>query len=518
MKKIGIVNIINFIRATEPRIPEIDLYEPVEKQMKCVSKYNFPATWLLQYDALINNRFIEIMKSCPKNHEIGIWFELVRPLVEEAGIKWRGRYDWDWHADVGFSVGYTPKERERIADVFMEKFRDIFGKYPESVGSWFIDAHLLGYLSDKYDINASCNCKDQWGTDGYTLWGGYYGQAYYPSMKNSFMPAQNEEKQIPVPIFRMLGVDPIYQYDATEEGNGQTVKTLEPAYENGGGCSEWVRWFFETTFKNPSLSFGYAQVGQENSFGWKRMEKGFTYQISLLAKISAQYNIRIETLSDTGKWFKSTYKTTPTSAITALTDWKQEGRKSIWFYSRYYRINLFLENESLKIRDIHVFDENYQERYLNLACESSTVIYDTLPVLDGSRWSGYEKTACIIPVILQPHGGHFTLKGSKFFLKEALDKRVHIIQSFPNGGTIEIKCMDICVEIFSSASHFGIFISWGTYTGPSILQKNNSIILQYNHNGYPYSVEIINVNMEIKPSHILLMPVDSSMPIQFMFV
>ena len=29
------------------------------------------------------------------------------------------------------------------------------------------------------------------GTDGYTLWGGYWNQAYYPSRLNSYMPAQH---------------------------------------------------------------------------------------------------------------------------------------------------------------------------------------------------------------------------------------------------------------------------------------------------------------------------------------
>jgi hypothetical protein len=40
-------------------------------------------------------------------HEIGAWLEVVRPLVEKAGLAWRGRpgFDWDWHADVGFTVG-----------------------------------------------------------------------------------------------------------------------------------------------------------------------------------------------------------------------------------------------------------------------------------------------------------------------------------------------------------------------------------------------------------------------------
>lgn len=82
---------------------------------------------------------------------------------------------------------------------------------------------------------ASCNCKDQYGTDGYTLWGGYWNQAYYPSRLNGYMPAQTQEGQIPVPVFRMLGSDPIYQYDTGLGHSIQGVITLEPVYGDAGG-------------------------------------------------------------------------------------------------------------------------------------------------------------------------------------------------------------------------------------------------------------------------------------------
>jgi hypothetical protein len=210
-----IVNIINFIRLLEPRdsaITEDVLYQTVVKQVELMKKYKLGGTFLLQYDALLDPRYQKLLKSLPSDSfEIGGWWEITQPHVEKAGLKWRGRYPWDWHADVGFSTGYSPEEREKLVDVYMDDFKKIFGYFPKSVGSWFIDSHSLNYMYDKYNIIASCNCKDQSGTDGYTLWGGYWNQAYYPSKINSYMPAQNEENQLPVPIFRMLGSDPIRQ-------------------------------------------------------------------------------------------------------------------------------------------------------------------------------------------------------------------------------------------------------------------------------------------------------------------
>ena len=106
-----IVNIINFIRGIEPRNPGLNLLEPVERQLELLEKYSFQGTFLIQYDAMINPAFIKLLKKpSALKHEIGAWLEIVRPMVEKAGHVWQGRpgFDWDWHADVGFSVGYTP--------------------------------------------------------------------------------------------------------------------------------------------------------------------------------------------------------------------------------------------------------------------------------------------------------------------------------------------------------------------------------------------------------------------------
>ena len=387
-----IVNIINFIRQLEPRnarITEDVLYETVVRQVNQLNECKLPGTFLLQYDALINPRYQELLKnSLFPGSEVGAWWEITQPHVEAAGLQWRGRFPWDWHAHVGFATGYSPAEREKLVDVYMEKFKSIFGKYPSSVGSWFIDAHSLAYMYDKYRIVASCNCKDQLGTDGYTLWGGYWNQAYYPSRKNAFMPAQTETAQIPVPVFRMLGSDPIYQYDTgLGGGRAQGVISLEPVYRYAGGNRDWVEWFFKCIFEEPTLNFNYTQAGQENSFTWESMKTGLEIQIPLLATLSRQGKIRVETLEASGKWFREKYPVTPPTALSALTDIRNEGRKTVWFNSRYYRANLLWKDMSFRFRDIHLFDERLESNYLTKAGTTNQCIYTTLSFVDGFRWS-----------------------------------------------------------------------------------------------------------------------------------
>lgn len=394
MEKRQIVNIVNFIRAVEPRTPT-DLMTPVTEQIRLMKQHHLRGTFLLQYDALILPEYTDLLLSLdPAQFEIGVWFETVQPQVEAAGLKWRGRFPWDWHAHCGFSVGYPPEERERLVDVLYEKFNEIFGYYPRVFGSWFFDSHTIRYISDKYGLDAICNCKEQYGTDGYTLWGGYYGQAYYPSRANVFMPAQSEESQIPAPLFRMLGSDPVYQYDfgMNPEKGAQKVQgviTLEPVYNGGGGgVPAWVDWFLRENYNGDCLTFGYAQAGQENSFGWPAMKNGLTYQFEQFEKLQSEGKITVEPLGDTGRWFKETYRTTPASAITAHTAYDDPDRNSVWYSSKFYRVNLYGDHGTVRIRDLHVFSEKFPDPYDHAVCPGNEAAYETLPLIDGNRHSG----------------------------------------------------------------------------------------------------------------------------------
>lgn len=391
-----IINIINFIRQTDYRIENSDslLYQTVEEQLKLINRYNLSATFLLQYDALIKPEYQQLLKSqLNQQSEIGGWFEITQPQVEDAGLEWRGEHSWVSHANIAFSTGYTKDEREKLVDVYMEKFKEIFGEYPKSMGSWYIDAHTLNYMYEKYGIIASCNCKDQIGTDGYTLWGGYWNQAYYPSKLNGYMPAQSQEQQIPVPVFRMLGSDPIYQYDDGLGNDRQGVISLEPVYTQAGKNRAWVHYFFNAIVDQPCLAFNYAQAGQENSFTWDAMKDGLEMQIPIIDSLQRTQKIQVLTLAETGKWFKEKFSTTPATAVTVLNDIRNENNKTVWFNSRYYRANLLWKNQDFSFRDIHLFDERFKSQYVDKPGESSQFFFYTLPMVDGYMWSTPEDRA-----------------------------------------------------------------------------------------------------------------------------
>jgi|GEM_PF-30125 len=408
-----IVNIVNFIRWLEPRDAAVTkdvLYETVVKQIELMKRCRLGGTFLLQYDALIDPRYQRLLQTLSRDSfEIGAWWELPQQLVEKAGLKWRGRYSWDWRADVGFAAGYSVEDRRKLVDVYMEDFKKVFGYYPHSVGSWYIDAYTLDYMYSKYGIEASCNCKDQVGTDGYTLWGGYWNQAYYPSKLSAYMPAQHMEHQIPVPVFRMLGSDPIRQYENGLGSGRQGVVTLEPVYKDGGGDSTWVQWFLKSLVEGPCMEYGYTQAGQENSFTWAAMEKGLEIQLPLIARLRDEGKLKVETLEASGQWFKEHYAVTPATSVTVKQDLPGSDKKTVWFDSRWYRANFIWEKGTMRCRDIHLFDEG-KVGDVPQANPSTVSVMSTLPFVDGYMWSGKDQVAGI-RVMTKEGGQEVELKG-----------------------------------------------------------------------------------------------------------
>ncbi len=274
-----IINFMNFVRYCEPRINDIQagkdiLFETTKREMELAKEFGIKNTFLLEYDALIDERYINFFKeNADENTELGLWFEIPKQLLDRVGLEWRGRegWTWDWEIIPGFSMAYTREERELIIDEAMNRFKEIYGYYPKSVASWLIDTYTMELLSKKYDVSYIGICRDQVSTDAYTLVGGYFNQAYYPSNKNMFTPAQTKEQQINTPVFRLLGPDPIHNYDNHKYFESckekiATLYTLEPAWPIGRD-EEVIKWFKKSYFENEDLGFSYAQIGQENSFG-----------------------------------------------------------------------------------------------------------------------------------------------------------------------------------------------------------------------------------------------------------
>jgi hypothetical protein len=298
----------------------------------------------------------------------------------------------------------------------------------------------------------------------------------------------------------MLGSDPIYQYDAAlSKSNGQGVVTLEPVYcggNGGGGVPAWTDWFFRTLTEEPRLGFGYTQVGQENSFGWPRMEKGLTHQYAQVARLREAGLCRVLTLGDAGAWFKAEYPRTPPTTFEANTDWRGQGRWAAWYNSARQRVSVIGENGQWHIRDWRLFDDACRERYLTEVCPDRFAVFETPPLMDGFKWSGGGVTAGLMPMAFGPAGERESLAGpTPPDLTRHDPDQLRLTASAPRGGTLTLTLFENRLTLDWSGAPLGwaagLCALWAPDATPSV-KRIEPARIAFEHEALAYALAIEN--------------------------
>ena len=488
------VNIVNFVRGCEPR-KEMDLITPVKNEIALDHQYKLPHTFLLQYDAMLREDFRRLFLEEGKREdcELGVWIETCRQLIEGLGMEWRGRpgYDWDWYVNPGFLEAYTPTQREAIIDEIFRYFREIFGDYPRVVGSWLLDAHSMRYMSEKYDIDAFCICREQFAVDAYTLWGGYYSGGYYPSKNNMLSPAQTKENQIHTPVFRMLGIDPIHGYDEKYKPLPfRGCATLEPGWSYGQTPTV-VDWYLDTYFNSPCLSHTELTTGQENSFGWKLIGPGYPLQAERLAALRDAGGITIEPLGATGRSYKQAFDLTPAAALVAERDWTEHGMSSYWYNCKHWRANLLREGDALFFRDIQKFDDRYCERYLNEICAENDALYDNLPLVNFRLW-GREGTTSALRI-------RGKVAATRATEENTTTLRIDVTMTDGTSASLFLSEEGISAVGCTLEYSFGC-----PHDGTTLTREGNHF--HYQHNGFAYTATLEGQVEECPDGTLLLSP------------
>ena len=396
MKKTSIVHIYNFIRMshTEPSRFLADDFDTLRRILILVKQYGFPGTYALKYDALMEPRYQELLREyLDENDELGVWWEITEPLCRKAGVDFhdtRMEVEYDDRVDSAYCLGYTPEDRKKIVDAYMADFYAVYGRYPASIGSWVMDSVTIAYAREAYGVGAACICRDQIATDGFTLWGGWPNGVYFPSRDNAFLPASDRETQLDIPVFRLLGPDPIYNFEANvRSGVMEGVFTMEPAWLPGRDPG-FVGSYFDSMTREDALGIQYGQLGQENNFLWENIRPGLEAQLQKMERLVKEGKLRVETMAATAGWFRKQYRLTPPATFQVNSDWSGHGCSAQWYASVNYRLGLLGEEGKLRIRDLFVYPDGYRCRYLNDRIHTRQSLFDAPPVLWPQLWGGRE--------------------------------------------------------------------------------------------------------------------------------
>lgn len=414
------VNIMNFVRRIDERHENSteNLLALTKKQLEMVNYYGVDNTFLLQYDTVCDSDFVTLFKeNATDKTELGLWYEIVEPLTSACGIPYNSEkgWKWDWHIIPGYSMAYTPSEREQLIDEAMRKFREVFGCYPKSVAGWVIDTHTLNHLAEHYDISATAICRDQANTDAYTLLGGYFNGAYYPSKNNIFTPAQSKDMQVNVPVFRLLGPCPVHNYDNHRFSSSEfrlqknaVCFTLEPCWYMG--CHEdTVDWLLDSFYSTESLGFAYSQIGQENSF-YKSSEQVLSGLDMQIKKLILRGDVEFKKMCDTGEAFRALFPDkTPATAVVSHKYFDTPDVQSVYYDCKNYTANLFRFEDKVFFRSLFLFDERVEDLYLKNKCTTFDAVFENLPVVDTVTCHDDDKKRMGLEVA----EGDFTLESKK---------------------------------------------------------------------------------------------------------
>jgi len=117
---------------------------------------------------------------------------------------------------------FSMEDKKRIVDEVMGKFYEVFGFYPTSTGSYYMDAELVNYIKERYPMIkvavATCweegpkayhNANNSW----YTLHDGSPWNPWIPSKRNIHCPALDEEDDIGIVAIPHLSRDLMAVFD-----------------------------------------------------------------------------------------------------------------------------------------------------------------------------------------------------------------------------------------------------------------------------------------------------------------
>ena len=162
-------------------------------QQECAHKNGLKTTIQMTYASLFNDEAVALAKEHHEKYGDEIALTLLGLPCTEFREKYKTKDFCIWM--------FSMEDKKSIVDDVFGKFYERFGFYPESTGSYYMDADLTNYIKSKYPMVkcavATCweegpkayhTCNNSW----YTFMDGGPWAPWIPSKQNTHAPAANE--------------------------------------------------------------------------------------------------------------------------------------------------------------------------------------------------------------------------------------------------------------------------------------------------------------------------------------
>lgn len=191
-------------------------------QQECAHKYGLKTTIQITYASLFSDEIVRLAKEHNRVYGDEIGLSLLGLPCKQFKQKYKTEDFCIWMFD-------NDTKRAIVDDVF-GLFYDKFGFYPQSTGSYFLDAYTINYIKQKYPsvkcAVATCweegpkayhTCNNSW----YTFMDGGPWNPWIPSKVNSHCPASDADDDSGIVAIPHLSRDLMACFD----GNGSNFGT-----------------------------------------------------------------------------------------------------------------------------------------------------------------------------------------------------------------------------------------------------------------------------------------------------
>lgn len=191
-------------------------------QQELAHKNGLKTTIQMTYAALFNEEAVSLAKEHHEKYGDEIALSLLGLPCNQFREKYKTKDFCIWM--------FSMEDKKSIVNDVFGKFYDAFGFYPESTGSYYMDAELINYIKETYPsvkcAVATCweegpkayhTCNNSW----YTFMDGGPWAPWIPSKVNTHAPAANKEEDSGIVAIPHLSRDLLACYD----GNGSNFGT-----------------------------------------------------------------------------------------------------------------------------------------------------------------------------------------------------------------------------------------------------------------------------------------------------
>jgi len=191
-------------------------------QQACAHKNGLKTTIQMTYASLFNDEAVALAKEHHDTYGDEIGLTLLGLPCEQFREKYKTKDFCIWM--------FSMEDKKAIVRDVFEKFHACFGFYPQSTGSYYLDADLINFIKAEYPsvkcAVATCweegpkayhTCNNSW----YTFMDGGPWAPWIPSKANTHAPAANEQEDSGIVAIPHLSRDLLACYD----GNGSNFGT-----------------------------------------------------------------------------------------------------------------------------------------------------------------------------------------------------------------------------------------------------------------------------------------------------